>query len=71
MNFAICLGAVVFVWRAVRLKEYFGADGFVAIAVAFSPLLLAVKVFLLMGLSCLAAFATLVAAFRTQPLPAA
>ena len=70
VDFLVCLGAVIFVQRAVRLKEYFWAAGFVTIAVAFSPLLLVVKIFLLMTLTCIATFVTLLAAFRTQPLPA-
>ena len=32
MDFVICLGAVIFVQRAVRLREYFWAAGLVAIA---------------------------------------
>jgi hypothetical protein len=71
VDFAICLGAVVFVQRAVRLKEYYWAAGFVAIAVLFSPLLLVAKIFLWMAICCLAALATLLAAFQTRPLPAA
>lgn len=64
----ICLGAILFVPRAIWLKDYFWAAGFVAVAVVFSPLFLVVKVFLLMGLTCLAACLALLAAFRTQPV---
>ena len=71
MDFLICLAAIVFILRAVRLKEYFWAAGLVAIAVVFSPLILMVKIFLLMGFTCIATFVTLLAAFRRQPLPAA
>jgi len=39
------------------------------IAIVFSPLLLAVKIFLLMGLTCMAVFLALMAAFRRQALP--
>jgi hypothetical protein len=70
VDVVICLGAMIFVQRAVRLKEYFWAAGFVAIAVVFSPLLLVVKIFLLMGFTFIPTFVTLLAAFRTQPLPA-
>ena len=70
VDLVICLSAVILVWRAVGLKDYYWAAGFVAIVVVFSPLLLGVKIFLLMGLTCTASFATLLAAFRTQPLPA-
>jgi hypothetical protein len=71
VDFVICLGAIIFVQRAVRLREYFWAAGLVAIAVVFSPLLLVVKIFLLMGFTCIATFVTLLAAFRKQPVPAA
>lgn len=67
VDVVICLGAIIFVQRAIRSKEYFWAVGFVAIAAVFSPLLLLVKIALLMGLTCIAAFASLLAAFRTQP----
>jgi hypothetical protein len=69
MNFVICLGALIFVQRAVWSKEYFWVAGFVAIAVVFSPFLLVVKIILLTGLTCLATFLTLLEAFRVQPLP--
>ena len=70
VDFAICLGAVILVLLAFRLKENFWAAGFVTIAVVFSPLSLVVKIFLLMGLTCIATLVSLLAAFRTQPLPA-
>ena len=69
LDFVVCLGAILFVHRAVWLKEYFWAAGFVAIVVVFSPLFLAVKIFLLMGFTCIAALITLFAAFRRQALP--
>jgi len=69
LDVAICLGALIAVQRAVRVREYFWAAGFVAIAVIFSPLLLVTKIFLLMGLSCVATLATLFAAWKAQPLP--
>ena len=70
VDLAICLGAIIFVQRAIRLREYSWAAGFLAIGVVFTPLSLAVKVFLLMGFTCIAIFANLLAAFRTQPAPA-
>jgi len=70
VNLAICLGAVVLVQRAVQLKRYYWAAGFVLVAAVFSPLSLVVKIFLLMGLTCTATFVTLFAAFRTHPSPA-
>ena len=70
VDFAICLGAIVFVQRAIRSKQYFWSTGFLAIAIVFTPLSLMVKIFLLMGFTCIATFANLLAAFRTQPAPA-
>jgi hypothetical protein len=71
VDLAICLGATILVHRAIWAKEYFWAAGFVSIAVVFSPLLLVTKIFLLMGLTCVATFLALLAAFRRQPLPVA
>ena len=71
VDIAICLGATILVQRAVRLEEYLWAAGFVSIAIVFSPLLLVTKIFLLMGLTCMATFLALMAAFRRQPLPVA
>lgn len=71
VDLLICWGAVISVQRAVRLNEYFWAAGFVAIAVVFSPFLLAVKIFLLMAFGFSATLVTLFAAFQTQSLPAA
>ena len=64
----VCLGATIVACRAVRLHEYFWAAGFVTIAVVFSPLLLVAKIFLLLGIACIATFVTMVAAFRRKPL---
>jgi hypothetical protein len=71
LNALICLGALIIVQRAIWVKKYFWAAGFLAIVVVFSPLLLVVRIFLLMGFTCLAACATLVAAWKTRPLPVA
>jgi hypothetical protein len=60
----VCLGAIFFVLRAARLHEYFWAAGFILIAVVFSPLWLIAKVFLLIGLTCMATFITVLEAFR-------
>ena len=51
-------------------KAILSAAASVGIAVVFSPLLLVVKIFLLIGVTCVATCAALLAAFRTQPLPA-
>jgi hypothetical protein len=70
VDVAICLGALVFVQRAIQAREYFWAAGFLAIGVVFTPLSLMTKIFLLMGFACIATLAKLLAAFRTQPVPA-
>ena len=70
VDFVICLGAVVFIVRAVWLKEYLWAAALLAILAVFSPLSLVAKIILLMGFTAIATFATLLAAFRPQPLPA-
>src|SRR5437016_3848744 len=68
VDVVICLGAIVFIQRAVWLKEYFWAAGLVAIVVVFSPLLLMVKIFLLMGITCIGTFAALFGALRPRAL---
>jgi hypothetical protein len=70
VDLAICLGGIIVVQRAIRLKEYVWAAGSVAIVVVFTPLPLVIKALLLTGLICAATFATLLAAFRPQPAPA-
>src|ERR1044071_1482129 len=69
LDSVICLGAIILVQRAVRMKAYYWAAAFVAIVIVFSPVLLTVKIFLLMGLTCTAICMTLRSAFRTQPAP--
>lgn len=69
-GFVICMAAIILLQRAVSAKEYYWAAGFAATFVMFSPLLLVVKVFLLMGVACTVVFMALLAAFRTQPVPA-
>lgn len=72
LDAVICLGALLFFQHAVWVKEYCWAAGLAAIAVVFSPFALAVQIFLLMGLACLASCAALVAAFplRSAAVPA-
>ena len=69
VDLLICLAATVIALRTVRLKDYVLAAGFVAVAIVFSPFLLASKIFLLMILTCTASLTTVFNAFRTQPLP--
>lgn len=70
VDLVICLGAIIFLQRAVRFREYLWAAGLVAITIVFSPLLLVVKIFLLTGFTCIATFVALLGAFRPQPAPA-
>ena len=69
VDLVICTGAVICVQRAVRSRGYFWAAGFLLIVIVFSPLVLAIKIFLLMGFTCIAAFGALFVAFRPQPVP--
>lgn len=71
VDVAVGLGAVIFIQRAIRSQEYFWATGFLAIAVVFTPLSLVVKIFFLLAFACFVTLANLLAAFRTQPAPAA
>ncbi len=69
LNAAACLVAIILVQRSCWRQQYIWGAGFTAIAVMFGPFGLAVKVFLLLGLTTLAAFSALVAGFRMRPLP--
>ncbi len=71
LGLAICMGGIVLAGRAVQLKRYFLASGFIAIVAASSPLPIASRLFLLMGLASIGVCATVFAAFRTRPEPAA
>jgi hypothetical protein len=71
MNLVICLGGAILAGRALQFRKYYLAAGFVALIIAASPLNLASKIFLLMGLACIGASATVYAAFRPQPEPIA
>jgi len=67
-NLVFCAGAVVGVQRALQMKHYFWAAGFVAIAVVFSPFLLLTKIFLLMALTFTTTCLTWLSAYRTHPV---
>lgn len=66
-NVAICMGAIICVQRAVQRNEHGWAVAFVAVVTVYSPLALAAKIFLLMGLISIATLAMVLAAFRTGP----
>jgi len=65
---AVILGAILLIGRAVRARQYFWAVGLGTVIVAFSPLFLVIKIFLVMGLTCMAVLAAVVAGFRAQSL---
>jgi hypothetical protein len=69
LNLGLCLTGAVLAGRALQGKEYFLAAGFIALAAAASPFPLGSKIFLLMGLACIGASATVFTAFRRPPLP--
>jgi len=66
---AVAIGAALgFIYQAVRSREYTRAAGLVVVVVAFSPLYLALKIFLTMGLVCITTLALFVSTFRRRPL---
>jgi len=68
----ICVGAIVVLTRAVRLREYYWATGLIGIAVLFNPVIaLPVSPTIIMGLelACMLAFVASLFVLRTQPLP--
>lgn len=70
LDFAVCLGALVVVERAVSARAYFWAAGFGAIAIVFCPMALATRVLLLTACTGIAACATLYTASKRQPVRA-
>ena len=70
VNALVCISAILLLQRAVWLHRYVSGAGFIAIAVMFSPFFLVVRIFLLLVLACIAAFAAVLAGFRMQPSPA-
>lgn len=49
---AVWVGAMIAVVVALRGRDYFLAVGMSAVAIVFSPLVLPVKIFLLLGYAC-------------------
>ncbi len=66
LDMIVCLGAIVLLQRAVRSRDYVWASALVAISVVFSPILLVLKIFLLLGFTTIATSVTLLAAYPTQ-----
>jgi hypothetical protein len=50
---AVWLGAMIAVLLALRARDYFMAGGMCAVAIVFSPLVLPVKIFALLGFASL------------------
>jgi hypothetical protein len=69
VDIVICMGALIFIQRAIRAEKYLWATGIVPIVVVFSPIPPALQIFLLMGIAFTGIFLTMLAVFRTQPLP--
>jgi hypothetical protein len=68
VNLLVCVGAMVVVQRAISLREYLWAAGFVNLAIVFSPLTLLIKIFLILSFNCIVALAAVYAAWKTQTL---
>jgi len=68
VDMAVCLGAMIFIQRAVWSKEYMWAGGLLAILVVFSPIALSGKLFLLMAITGLECCASLFGAVRPRPV---
>jgi hypothetical protein len=69
LNLLVCLGAVAMIQRAIGTGQYIWAAELVAIAVVFSPFVLLVKLFLLMGLAFTVACVALWTALRRPLAP--
>lgn len=69
IDLIICVAAIVKVQRVVRCKEYLWVAALVTVVVVFSPVGAVIKIFLSMGLNCMATLVTLVTGFRTRTDP--
>jgi hypothetical protein len=64
LELTACVGAALLAVWAIRSGEYFWAGSLGLVVIAFSPVPLVNKIFLLMGYASIASVATLVVAFR-------
>ena len=67
----ICVGAVVVLIRAVRMREHYWTAGLIVMALLFNPLMpLPVSPTMILGLelACILAFLASLFALRSQPL---
>jgi hypothetical protein len=67
---SVCVGAIAFVQRTTRSKQYSWAGGLVAIAMVVSRVSLTFKIFLVTGFTCIAAYITLLAGLPPRLAPA-
>ena len=68
LNLLVCAGALVVLQRALSIREYLWAAVAVNVAVVFSPLTLAIKIFLLLSFLAVGALAGVYAAWKPQPV---
>lgn len=68
LNLLVCAGTLVLVQRAVSFCQYLWPTAFAGVAIVFSPLALMIKIFLLLGFTCVVALAGVYAAWKPQPL---
>ncbi len=66
IDMAVCLCVIILIQRAIWQNQFFWASGLAAIVVVFSPLFLTIKVFLLMGITGMAACAILIGKVRRR-----
>jgi hypothetical protein len=67
VDLAVCLCAIILIQRAAWLRDYHFAAGLAVVAIVFSPIALFTKIFILMGLTCVAMSITLSGVLRLRP----
>jgi Family of unknown function (DUF6804) len=71
MELVVCVAGLLVVTQAARMGKYLWAAGFLLIAGLFNPVVpvaFSTRLFLLLDLSCLAAFLVSLAALETRPV---
>ena len=68
LNLLVCASALVVLQRAVSIREYLWAAVAVNVAVVFSPLTLAIKIFLFLSFASVGALAGVYATWKPQPV---
>ena len=67
LNLLVCAGALAVFQRAVCIREYLWAAGFVDFAIVFRALTLVTKIFLLLSITSIGALAGVYAGWKLQP----